>query len=133
MIRHLGHLFLVVVLTVSVGGHWAVLQGVAWAAMAAQFAQTDRWEIALQKTFDGKHPCELCKAVQKGKASEKQNEIPRIKVKLELGLVESHPALPTPPKFKLALSPDSPSVTGRQQPPTPPPRPAGMPSPLVQA
>jgi hypothetical protein len=117
-------LLLVVALTVSVGGHWAVLQGVAWVTMAAQFAQTDPWRVVLQKTFDGQHPCELCKAVQKGKASEKQKEAQPTKVKLELGLAKSQPALVAPDKVGLVLPPQTAWLARPPKPLVPPPRPA---------
>ena len=67
--------FLVVVaLVLSLGGHWAILQMVAWAQMAASFSQTDSLPVAISKTFDGKNPCKLCKLVSEGKKAEKESD-----------------------------------------------------------
>jgi hypothetical protein len=40
-----------------------VLQVVAWTRMLYQYSQGSTVSEALQKTFDGKHPCEICKRV----------------------------------------------------------------------
>ena len=39
------------------GGHWAMLQSVAWAGMVKDFSRTGTIAEAVTKTFDGKHPC----------------------------------------------------------------------------
>lgn len=65
VIRRYGHWLLAVALAVSLGGQWAALQAVAWGTTAVQFARTEPWRVALHKTFDGRHPCQLCKAVQR--------------------------------------------------------------------
>jgi hypothetical protein len=54
-------------LMVSIGGQWMVLQGVAWVGMAVSYTMEEgSLGTGLSKTFDGEHPCPLCKAVQKG-------------------------------------------------------------------
>jgi len=57
-------------LLVTSGSHWVVLQTVAWAGMFVRFAQEDTVTAALEKTFDGKHPCALCLKVREGRRSE---------------------------------------------------------------
>lgn len=52
------------VLALSLGLHWALLQSMAWTGMLVQFASETGIVEALQKTFDGKHPCSICKFVQ---------------------------------------------------------------------
>jgi hypothetical protein len=37
------------------------VQVFAWAKMTATFLKHDAPKMALRKTFDGKHPCEICK------------------------------------------------------------------------
>ena len=51
-----------------VGGHWAVLQTVAWSKMLADRME-DRASLrqAVAETFDGEHPCPLCRAIVQGK------------------------------------------------------------------
>lgn len=83
MLRKVGHAALIVALIAAVGGHWAVLQTVAWTSMLAQNLRTDSIEQALAKTFDGQHPCRLCKAISAGKKSEKKSEFPTLAKKLE--------------------------------------------------
>jgi hypothetical protein len=44
--------------------------------MVASYSQDGTVGEALAKTFDGKHPCPLCKAIAKGKQTEKKSEFP---------------------------------------------------------
>ncbi len=60
-------------LTLTVGFHWAALQSAAWIGMTVKYAQNSSLGDALEKTFDGKHPCKLCKFVQEGKQAEKKS------------------------------------------------------------
>lgn len=61
---------MVLALCFSIGLQWVVLQGIAWTGMLIEFSQTDTLAAAVEKTFDGEHPCPLCKAVQEGKKKE---------------------------------------------------------------
>ncbi len=58
---------------VSIGLHWAVLQSAAWVGMAVAYS-VEKGSVVegLSDTFDGDHPCPLCKAVEKGVESEQQ-------------------------------------------------------------
>ena len=112
----------VVALVVSLGGHWAVLQGVAWTTMLARFAQSMPLAQAVIFTFDGKHPCQLCLAVQEGQqAEQKESKLKapeRLLLFLDLHLV----ALPSPPSpAQLVWVLDS-VHTHLERPPHPPPR-----------
>lgn len=62
----------VLALTVSVGGHWALLQCVAWSGMLLQYSQTMPLAQAVAYTFDGDHPCKMCRAISQGQQDEKQ-------------------------------------------------------------
>ena len=57
-----------------VGGHWAILQTVAWVGMTVNYSRDFSLTSALVKTFDGKRPCKLCKFVSEGKKSEHKSE-----------------------------------------------------------
>jgi len=74
MVNRLGHLLLVGSLLAATGGHWAVLQSVAWTTMLAANLSADSLSEAVSKTFDGEHPCELCHKITAGKQSEKKTE-----------------------------------------------------------
>jgi hypothetical protein len=62
---------LVVVGTIclSLGLHWALLQGIAWTGMLISFASEGAVIEAVQKTFDGQHGCALCHKVKEGRDS----------------------------------------------------------------
>jgi hypothetical protein len=55
-------------LVLSLGLHWTVLQSAAWVSMVVSFSQEGTMLDALEKTFDGEHPCPLCKVVERGTA-----------------------------------------------------------------
>ena len=55
----------------SCGGHWCVLQGVAWIGMIHQYSQVVPLAEAVSMTFSGKYPCALCKAIAEKKESER--------------------------------------------------------------
>jgi len=63
----------VVLLSLVLGLHWAALQSVAWATMFVERVQRSTVTEALQTTFDGKHPCALCRAVKEGRAAEQSD------------------------------------------------------------
>ncbi|KAB2673411.1 MAG: hypothetical protein DVB31_03720 [Verrucomicrobia bacterium] len=74
----------VVLLSLSLGLHWTVVQSVAWAGMLVTRAHADSLSTAIRTTFDGQHPCTLCKAVAAGKAAEKQAPASQFVPKLDL-------------------------------------------------
>jgi hypothetical protein len=65
---------LVLLLCLSIGPHWAVLQPVAWATMIVEYSQDAPLAKAIAKTFDGEHPCDLCKHIRRAEHSEKKPE-----------------------------------------------------------
>ena len=71
VLRKLGLVFAALALFSIAGGHWAVLQSVAWAEMLHDYTQrTGSIAVAVEQTFDGQHPCELCQQIQVAKAKE---------------------------------------------------------------
>ncbi len=52
------------------GGQWLMLQSVAWVNMVRDYSQNQSLSQALKKTFDGNHPCPLCRYIQKEKAAQ---------------------------------------------------------------
>jgi len=74
---------LVALLTAS-GGHWIVLQSVAWGTMIVDYSRTSRFCEAVSKTFDGKHPCALCKSIEKTRNSENKSGVPMVIGKLDV-------------------------------------------------
>jgi hypothetical protein len=45
--------------------HLPVLQIVAWAGMITKYSQQRSLAEAVKMTFDGEHPCRMCKAIKK--------------------------------------------------------------------
>ncbi len=73
----------VLALVLVTGGHWALLQSVAWTGMAVSYSRQTSLTKALKMTFDGKHPCPLCKIVKAGKAAEKKRDLVKVDFKFE--------------------------------------------------
>jgi hypothetical protein len=109
-------------LVVLIGGHWFALQSAAWVSMAVKFSRTDTVSVALQKTFDGKHACQLCKIVKAGKASEKKQDLQKLEGKIDFQLVAGSCGL-FPPRPIRHFTPRSERAdASRAAPPLPPPR-----------
>ncbi|MFO1476424.1 MAG: hypothetical protein U1F98_07220 [Verrucomicrobiota bacterium] len=122
MFTRIGNIFLIVALLAATGGHWALLQTVAWAGMLADNLKTTSISQAVERTFDGKHPCPLCRQIAEGKKAEKKSEFP-----LELKKFEFLSAAPkfifaSPTQFRLEAVPECFSESVLHSPPTPPPR-----------
>ncbi len=62
------------ILLAITGGQWMVLQSAAWAGMFLTNLRHDSLSTALTQTFDGQHPCPMCKAIEHGKSREKKSE-----------------------------------------------------------
>jgi hypothetical protein len=74
MFAKLSRGIVVLALCCSIGGHWLVLQSVAWATMLVDYSQHCSIKQAIVQTFDGAHPCDMCKQISKSKASEKNRD-----------------------------------------------------------
>jgi hypothetical protein len=90
--------------------------------MAVNYSQTDSLEVALQKTFSGKHPCKLCLVVKEGKQDEKKQELVKVETKPDLLCLRRfdyvHLVLP----FSLLSVPADVALPRSEAPPLPPPR-----------
>jgi hypothetical protein len=118
----LGKLLVVFALAATLGWHWALLQTVAWTTMLANNLRSQPLSEAVAHTFDGKHPCPLCKAIAAGKKSEKKNEFTSPTPKLEFPPAKENPVLIAPSDFQLLPQADCSAESLAQKPLTPPPR-----------
>jgi hypothetical protein len=123
MLTRLSRLVLVVTLAASIGLHWAFLQSIAWVGMVVSYAETSTLKEALAKTFDGKHPCSLCKEIEQGKRSEKQPARQIEGKKLDFIGNRQDFVFADPTSFHLLPSFDASAVSRPARPPVPPPRP----------
>lgn len=77
---------------------------------------------ALERTFDGKHPCSLCRAIAEGKKTERNSDRLVLLKKFE-GLNQSAGILlPAAPSFARIEAANAGFETRPLAPPTPPPR-----------
>jgi len=121
MIR-VGKLLLAMTLIGAIGGHWLLLQSVAWVGMFANNVRSCSVTEALEKTFDGQHPCALCKVVEAGKRSEKTQPMIKLEVKLDFWLAPAT-CLLLAPQPTGQVWPHTDALSSRvETPPTPPPR-----------
>jgi hypothetical protein len=122
-VRQLFARFIVVVsLTISIGGHWGLLQTIGWANMILDFSQDRSLISAMSKTFDSETSCEICRLVREGKKQESHQDFLKSNIKLDLFHQGSAIALMAPNVQKDT----SPVVRGfttlRAPPDLPPPR-----------
>ncbi len=122
MFKRFGKIFLVLALVAMLGAHWALLQSVAWTAMLAGNLQSSSFQAAVEKTFDGKHPCPLCKAIAAGKKSERKTEFSFQAQKLEFPPANENFVLIAPSQFHLLPLENSSAKSFVQKPLLPPPR-----------
>jgi hypothetical protein len=121
--RRFGKIIAVVVLVFTLGLHWTAIQSIAWFSMILRYSQEAPFRDAVVRTFDGQHPCSLCRLVAQGRQSDhrtSERQFPGLKLDL---------FLESAPEFSFARSNPGP-VTGSnaragarfQKPPSPPPR-----------
>jgi hypothetical protein len=109
----LTRLLVIGALAISLGAHWALLQAVAWAGMLYSYSQQAGVKQAVAMTFDGEHPCCLCKAIQAGKAQEREQRDDRAPLVNDLKLdlppakfVFHHPPCPAPCSSAARIGPE---------------------------
>ena len=111
------------------GGHWGVMQVIAWSNMIVDYSARDGLIEGAKKTFDGEHPCCMCKAIAEGKKKESpDNKLPQGSQGLVLKECVLTPIVrlsPPAPLDRVVLSVPDPDRHGRSfghRPPVPPPR-----------
>jgi hypothetical protein len=118
----LGKILVVFALVATLGAHWALLQTVAWTTMLASNLQSGSIHDAMAKTFDGQHPCCLCKAIAAAKKSQQKDEFIVDKQKLEFPPIQGKLVLIGPSRLDLFPWKDSFAKSFFPKPATPPPR-----------
>ena len=71
-------------------GHFLVWQGFAWARMLQDFTQRETLSQAVVKTFDGRHPCSICRQIERTR-QDRPAEVPVQLLKLDS--IASTPAM----------------------------------------
>ena len=113
---------MVLSLCAALGLHWAALQSIAWAGMLVSYSRTGSVTEAIVKTFDGRHPCPLCRAIGKSQESGKKPEAYWASGKFDLDCWRQ-PAQLIPPEGKFRWFVVSIAARGfSPEPAVPPPR-----------
>ena len=113
---------MVLMLVLATGGHWAMLQSVAWFGMAIQFSQREPLTSAIGKTFSGEHPCQLCKAVSEGVKNEKQQKAQKLEAKFDFFCCHGGAWLDVPCPEALPVYAATLPHSRLDSPPVPPPK-----------
>jgi hypothetical protein len=104
------------------GGHWLVLQTAAWVQMVAHYSSSDGLEAAFSKTFDGRHPCDLCNKIAQKKAAEKKQFVQLAFGKTNLLAQENFLTLHPPAVFWQLSGTEEAFCKSSHKPQVPPPR-----------
>jgi hypothetical protein len=79
-----GRYLLVGALFVSLGGHFALVQTFAWGNMLVEYSQSSSVLEAAKKTFDGEHPCHLCKVVKESREQDEKKTLVKAESKMDV-------------------------------------------------
>jgi hypothetical protein len=123
VLKQLGNALTVFALLAAIGAHWVVLQSMAWTTMLAENLRHSSVTEAVGRTFDGKHPCAICKEIAKGQRSEKKSEFRPEWKKFEFSYTPSRLIFAAPLRFWETCATDVPPKSLPCAPPVPPPRP----------
>lgn len=114
------------------GGPQGMLQTMAWTGMLVSYSQDGDFTEAVEKTFDGAHPCPLCLAIEESRKAEHTPAPPLRPAPEELLKICLQPVPPDPCPAGLPAVAGEPSVftdqpvpvhsQPRPGPPVPPPR-----------
>jgi len=122
VLLRLPRILIALALASSIGLHWAFLQSVAWVGMIVSYSQEAPLSEAVVKTFDGQHPCKLCKQIARGKQSEKKSEYKFELSKLEFPYAPVSFIFCAPSSFREVRAGDETADLLTSAPPAPPPR-----------
>ncbi len=121
-ISRISRFIVVLALLASIGGHWALLQSLAWTRMIVERTREESFARAVQATFAGENPCELCKRIADGKQNEKQPEKAPLTAKPDLLLERRAVAILSPCERTEFSSNVFHAPSRMESPPVPPPR-----------
>jgi hypothetical protein len=118
----IGKNFVTIALIAMLGAHWTLLQTVAWTTMLADNLCTHSVKEAVAETFDGNHPCPICKAIAAGKQSQKKTDFLFQSQKFEFPPLNENFTLIAPSQFQLLPLENSSAKSLSQKPLLQPPR-----------
>ena len=105
------------------GGHWMILQTAAWAKMIVDYSRAAPLKTAIEQTFDGEHPCSMCKAIRQARQPAKDHELQPLPERDLSLFVEARPSgLIFLPYSGMKGTPAFLRVSHEDPPPIPPPK-----------
>jgi len=106
----------------AIGLQWLALQSIAWTSMIIDYSKRGTLCQAIAQTFDGAHPCSLCRVVNKANSTEKKSDLQVLTPKIDMICV-CQPASYLRPFIRLEYTAgEFCSFQIGQSPPVPPPR-----------
>ena len=121
--RRLTHFIVLAAFVFSLGGHWYLLQGIAWVNMVREYSRIVPFTTAVSMTFSGQYPCPICKAIAEKKNSEQEKTFALDKYDKKF-CPPVAVAFAAPPVSDFAYATVTHSLRPwSEPPPTPPPRP----------
>lgn len=100
VLKRFSQVLMIAALLAATGGHWVMLQSLAWGRMIVRYEQTSGLTGAVIKTFDGNHPCSLCKSIEKTRAAEKKPGAQLVVAKMNLFFERTTAMAPPVPLFQ---------------------------------
>ncbi len=122
MLWKAGRLLAIAAVCCAIGLHWVALQSVAWTNMLIAYSKRAPLCQAITQTFDGAHPCSICRLVNVGKSTEKKSDLQTPTQKLDMICVRRAVCLWRPFVLFDYLPRDFSFGQLVQSPPVPPPR-----------
>lgn len=126
LLQRCGVVLAVVALFSIAGGHWALLQTVAWAKMLQDYSKDSTVAAAVEKTFSGEAPCKMCLRIADGKKKEEERQAPatvKVDKKAETFVASGRQMAQMPPgvDFSYAFPNDAAALARFDAPPVPVP------------
>jgi hypothetical protein len=122
LVSRFPRILIALALAASIGLHWSFLQSLAWVGMFISYSHEASLKAALVKTFDGQHPCALCKQVAQGKQAEKKAEFEPAGKKFEFSYTPAVFEFRAPSYCWETSAPAVCAAPMAHTPPVPPPR-----------
>lgn len=113
---------MIVALCCAIGLQWVALQSIAWTAMIVDYSKNTSFCHAIAQTFDGAHPCSLCRIVNKGKTAEDKSNLQPLTPKIDLICTKRAINLVPPSAYLDYLAADFSLSQIEEAPAVPPPR-----------
>ncbi|HEU0208981.1 MAG TPA: hypothetical protein VFQ78_08365 [Candidatus Udaeobacter sp.] len=122
VVRGIARVVTICALCCAIGLHWVALQSIAWTAMIVDYSKRGSLCEAIKQTFDGAHPCALCRIVDKGKTSENKSDLQLLTPKIDLICLRRAITLIRPCASVDYVAADFSLLQIGESPPVPPPR-----------